>query len=974
MNINVNNKKICFIICTNDEVLLKECMLYINQLEVPVGYVTEVVPVKNAASMTSGYNMGMKNSDAKYKVYLHQDVLIVEKDFISKILDIFNSDEAIGMLGMVGNRTIAADGCPWSDGMHRRVGEIYADLIERNCYSLFSKAEKPYEEVVVVDGLLMATQYDLPWREDLFQGWDFYDCSQSLEFIKAGYQVVVPYMEKPWCYHDNDILNMVHYEKWRRIFHKEYENIFFKWTDEGRRQQEREAVANMKKVVYQIFTNGSSLLNFPYPPICKEENTDYICFTDLKDVFSHYWKIEYIENLNVDSGVSEENEHIKNILSDYDKIYEIKPNQIIVEKIFETESEYPPIITVPSLDKLPNVKCDLSKLVPTKDQNGEYIYKKNPVYKGGKYEGREYVLTIGVPVSNQIGTIERCLAGIKPLLDHLDAELVVVDTGSTDGTIDVCKKYGARIVEFPWCDNMSAARNTGIYHAKGLWYLSIDDDEWFENVDGIIEFFKKGIYKKCDAAGYIQKNRLYKTADVFTENFAIRAAKITPELHFEGRIHDCLTIEGSPVVLPLHAVANHEGFIRDDEKKLKKKYRRNTGILLYDVYEYPEHLRYNYQLANEMATVGHFNESLGYFFRGIAIDMEYPDAYFGRQHATSVLSTFYHATSERLFPMTKLLLGKYKFTDVEMAYFYYNLADVGLRCGHKPEEILENYKKYLEFKNKYDKNPLGNEMRAFTGTHVCKNEAAITDGHVMAFCAYSKLGNMEDAAYELNYINPEEIFNETLFFIEGALRADNEIFESAFDKISPWKCEMWINEFAYEFSKLFSEENMYEVCRKRMKRYLQRLSIKNTDVFEEKLWERLNLEISEKLRKSILCDNTTEKDLQGLYFETAILRKCLSDKSDMDVHMDLFFKYVQKAGSFAEKYYSKCVLNDDSDMAVSGEIRAAYDIYTAMKYMDDKVSAWTIGQMIERLRHALKSFPGFKTEISYILDTLTQGV
>lgn len=972
MTKNVNNKKICFIICTNDETLLKECILYINQLEVPCGYEIEILSIKDADSMASGYNSAIKMSDAKYKVYLHQDVLIIEKDFISKILDIFNSNENIGMLGMVGNRTIAADGCPWSDGMHRRVGEVYADIIKQNCYSLFSKAEKPYEDVVVIDGLLMATQYDLPWREDLFKGWDFYDCSQSLEFIKAGYKVVVPYMEKPWCLHDNDILNMVNYKKWQSVFRQEYENIYYKWTDNGKNEQNNEDVSNIKKAVYQIFTNGSSLLNFPYPPVFKEENTDYICFTDMKDVFSHYWKIKYIENL--DNEKPEENETIKNILSDYDKVYEIKPNQIIVEKIFEKENEYPPMIDVLPLDKLPNVKFDLSKLVPTKNEKGEYVYKKNPVYTGGKYEGREYVLTIGVPVSNQIETIDRCLSGIKPLLDNLDAELVVVDTGSTDGTIEVCKKYGARIVEFPWCDNMSAARNTGIYNAKGLWYMSIDDDEWFENVDGIIDFFKKGLYKKCDAAGYTQKNRLYKSADVFTENFAIRVAKITPELHFEGRIHDCLTIEGSPVVFPLNAVANHEGFMRDDAQKINNKYERNTSILLYDVYEYPAHPRYNYQLANEMATVGYFNESLGYFFRGVAIDMEYPDAYFGRQHATSVLSTFYHATSERLFSMTKLLLGKYKFTDVEMAYFYYNLADVGLRCGHKPEEILENYKKYVEYKNKYDKNPVGNEMKAFTGTHVCKNEAAITDGHVMAFCSYSKLGNMEDAEYELNYINPEEIFNETLFFIEGALRANDEIFERAFDKISPLQCEMWMNEFIYEFSKLLAEEDIYEICRKRMSLYLQKLSIKSTDIFIEKIWGKMEIVTSENLKKSILSDNSTKKSLQCMYFENVVIRKCLSDKSDVDAHMDIFFKYVQKAGNFAERYYSVNVLSDDSDMSVSGEIRAAYDIYIAMKYMNDSTSGRTVGQMIERLRHALKSFPGFKTEISYILDTLTKGI
>ena len=78
----------------------------------------------------------------------------------------------------------------------------------------------------------MATQYDLPWREDLFQGWDFYDASQSVEFWKAGYKVVVPHMETPWCLHENDVLNLSQYERWRDIFLDEYESYYREWMKE----------------------------------------------------------------------------------------------------------------------------------------------------------------------------------------------------------------------------------------------------------------------------------------------------------------------------------------------------------------------------------------------------------------------------------------------------------------------------------------------------------------------------------------------------------------------------------------------------------------------------------------------------------------------------------------------------------------------------------------------------------------------
>ena len=56
--------------------------------------------------------------------------------------------------------------------------------------------------MAAIDGLFMATQYDLPWRADLFHGWHFYDISQSREFINAGYKVVIPYQQEPWVIHD----------------------------------------------------------------------------------------------------------------------------------------------------------------------------------------------------------------------------------------------------------------------------------------------------------------------------------------------------------------------------------------------------------------------------------------------------------------------------------------------------------------------------------------------------------------------------------------------------------------------------------------------------------------------------------------------------------------------------------------------------------------------------------------------------
>jgi hypothetical protein len=81
---------------------------------------------------------------------------------------------------------------------------------------------KSYEWVSVIDGLLMATQYDIPWREDIIDGFHFYDKSQSLEFYKRGYEVVVPRMENTWVLHLGSQSFTSDYFRLRNKFFKEY--------------------------------------------------------------------------------------------------------------------------------------------------------------------------------------------------------------------------------------------------------------------------------------------------------------------------------------------------------------------------------------------------------------------------------------------------------------------------------------------------------------------------------------------------------------------------------------------------------------------------------------------------------------------------------------------------------------------------------------------------------------------------------
>lgn len=242
----MNEHKVSFIICCNSEFYMKECMLYLSELIVPEGFEAEIIEIKGASSMAAGCNEGMRQSHAKYKVYLHQDVFIKNRNFISDMISVFQRDENIGMIGMVGTPYLKGNGTMWS-GI--RFGGFYRlqELVDRGVNLKFFPLKAGYMEVESVDGLLIATQYDIPWREDLFSKWDFYDVSQSFEFQKAGYKVVVLGQETEWYIHDCGVPNMFNYNAERKIFLKNYSEYM------GQRQ-EMEWEQYKDKVIEKIKT------------------------------------------------------------------------------------------------------------------------------------------------------------------------------------------------------------------------------------------------------------------------------------------------------------------------------------------------------------------------------------------------------------------------------------------------------------------------------------------------------------------------------------------------------------------------------------------------------------------------------------------------------------------------------------------------------------------------------------------------
>jgi tetratricopeptide (TPR) repeat protein len=82
-------------------------------------------------------------------------------------------------------------------------------------------------------------------------------------------------------------------------------------------------------------------------------------------------------------------------------------------------------------------------------------------------------LSLCMIVKNEEYSLPQTLKSVKEVVD----EMVVLDTGSTDRTVEIAKELGAEVYHFEWCNDFSAARNESLKYVQGKWVLVLDADE-----------------------------------------------------------------------------------------------------------------------------------------------------------------------------------------------------------------------------------------------------------------------------------------------------------------------------------------------------------------------------------------------------------------------------------------------------------------------------------------------------------------
>lgn len=173
-------------------------------------------------------------------------------------------------------------------------------------------------------------------------------------------------------------------------------------------------------------------------------------------------------------------------------------------------------------------------------------------------------------VKNEEHNLAQCLNIVKDVVD----EIIIVDTGSTDRSVEIAKSFGAKLFHHPWEGSFSKARNYSLKYATSEWILILDADEEMNKTD-IPKLKEIASNNNYTAVSFLIKNKF---KDSTQECYAkmIRLFKNFNGTYYEGTVHNRLRHTGKCLDSSLSVI--HHGYNLSEEK-MEEKFLRTTILL-----------------------------------------------------------------------------------------------------------------------------------------------------------------------------------------------------------------------------------------------------------------------------------------------------------------------------------------------------------------------------------------------------------
>jgi len=287
-----------------------------------------------------------------------------------------------------------------------------------------------------------------------------------------------------------------------------------------------------------------------------------------------------------------------------------------------------------------------------KEDQGEASPKKDPIRRGERRLALEHggvmnhqssTISVCMIVKNEERVLARCLESVG-----FADEIIVVDTGSQDRSVEVAESEGAKVFHYEWQDDFAAARNFSMEQATGGWILQMDADEEFYQAD-IPRL--RAILERDDVDGvHLVIRNFFPSAAVQTDqsvedpmsephsvNHFPRLVRNRPDIRYTGTIHEGFRTLDRILVSDVSIF--HYGYAQEDDRK-DSRFERNRRMTLKNVEDNPDDPLAYYYAATTCLSSNLHEDAERYFLKMIEMaDPEHPRQKHFYQMANTHLAT-----------------------------------------------------------------------------------------------------------------------------------------------------------------------------------------------------------------------------------------------------------------------------------------------------------------------------------------------
>lgn len=394
---------------------------------------------------------------------------------------------------------------------------------------------------------------------------------------------------------------------------------------------------------------------------------------------------------------------------------------------------------------------------------------------------KEPTLSCCMIVKNEEAFLDQC---VKSVRDYVD-EIIIVDTGSTDGTVEIARQYTDKVYFHPWEGSFSKARNQALIYATCDWIFQIDGDE--ELVQGSGEKLREAVRDAGPAdAFHVNIISTYSNGAKRARHNFERLFRNNGVIHYEGIVHN--RVEGASKIKESKIELMHYGY-DVDEKKAQEKFLRTSDLLKKQIAENPGDPMPHHYLGTSYLSRGMNEEAARESV--IAIELaerkndDHPLYLWARHNAA--IAFFRMGDLDKAAEYSRDALRKYP----EHLDSYYTLTMVAGERGQW-RDVLSHGARFLELRDIFEKNP----ERAGVVINTTMNEAPSV--HLLIGHAWNALGEISkmreeyQLAADLAEDKWQAWWNAGCFHLDrtGDLDRAKQYLEAALEE-APEQHEVW---------------------------------------------------------------------------------------------------------------------------------------------------------------------------------------